>query len=221
MVGFQRVNRVIDTVNETTYGQSRIDADGAGAALEVAGVDYSYVPGQRLLDGLDFTIEPGRTVAVVGATASGKSTLTSLVTRLVDPVAGAIRVDGHDLRDLERGALADHVSLVPQSAFLFDDTVRGNVSLGADISDAEVWDALRIAQADGFVANLAQGLDSRLGSAAPPSPVVSASACPWPARSYVGPGCSCSTTPRRRSIRRSRPGSWLPWGSAEAVRRCC
>ena len=163
VVGFQRVNRVIDTVNETSYGESRIDPDSSGAALEIAGVDYSYVTGQRLLDGLDFTIDPGRTVAVVGATASGKSTLTSLVTRLIDPVAGAIRVDGHDLRDLERGALADHVSLVPQSAFLFDDTVRGNVSLGADVSDDEVWEALRIAQADGFVAGLPHGLDSKLG----------------------------------------------------------
>ncbi len=163
VVGYHRVRQVIDTVNETTYGDGRVPGSGAGAALEVAQVDYSYVPGQRLLDGLDFTVEPGRTVAVVGATASGKSTLTSLVTRLVDPVAGTIRIDGHDLRDLERGALAEHVALVPQSAFLFDDTVRGNVGLGAEISDDEVWAALRVAQADGFVAGLADGLDSRLG----------------------------------------------------------
>ena len=74
-----------------------------------------------------------------------------------------MRLDGHDLRDLAPGELAEHVALVPQSAFLFDDTVRGNVTLGADVPDEEVWEALRTAQADGFVAGLPHGLDSRLG----------------------------------------------------------
>jgi ABC-type multidrug transport system fused ATPase/permease subunit len=163
VVGFDRVHRVLDTINETTYGAARVPATGRGAELVVDDLEYSYEDGQRLLAGLDFAVEPGRTVAVVGATASGKSTLTSLVTRLVDPVAGAVRIDGQDLRDLDRGALAEHVALVPQSAFLFDDTVRGNVTLGADVPDEEVWAALRTAQADGFVAGLRDGLDSRLG----------------------------------------------------------
>jgi ABC-type multidrug transport system fused ATPase/permease subunit len=83
--------------------------------------------------------------------------------RLVDPDSGAVRVDGTDLRDLPRGALAEHAALVPQSAFLFDDTVRGNVTLGSDIADEDVWAALRTAQADGFVAALPKGLDSKLG----------------------------------------------------------
>jgi ABC-type multidrug transport system fused ATPase/permease subunit len=102
-------------------------------------------------------------VAVVGATASGKSTLTSLLTRLVDPDQGAILVDGIDLRDLARGELARISAVVPQTAFLFDDDVRGNITLGADVSDEQVWAALRAAQADGFVAALPKGLDTRLG----------------------------------------------------------
>jgi ABC-type multidrug transport system fused ATPase/permease subunit len=102
-------------------------------------------------------------VAVVGETASGKSTLTSLVTRLVDPQSGSIKVDGQDLRDLAPGQLAQHVALVPQNAFLFDDTVRDNVTLGAHLPDEEIWEALRTAQADGFVAGLPKGLDSKLG----------------------------------------------------------
>jgi ABC-type multidrug transport system fused ATPase/permease subunit len=163
VVGFERVSRVLDTVSDTTYGEVRLPATRGGAGLEVERLDFSYVPGQRLLDGIDFAIEPGRTVAVVGATASGKSTLTSLVTRLVDPASGTVRLDGTDLRDLAPGELADHVALVPQSAFLFDDTVRGNVTLGADVTDDVVWEALRTAQADGFVAGLGSGLDSRLG----------------------------------------------------------
>ena len=124
---------------------------------------YSYAPGQRLLDDIDFTVEPGRTVAVVGATASGKSTLTALLARLVDPDGGRILLDGIDLRDLDRGQLAGVEALVPQTAFLFDDDVRGNVTLGVDVSDEDVWAALRAAQADGFVAALAHGLDTKLG----------------------------------------------------------
>lgn len=163
VVGFERVHKVLDTINETTYGDGRLAPAPHGASLEVDDLGYSHDAEQRLLDGVDFTIEPGRTVAVVGATASGKSTLTSLVTRLMDPVSGAVRVDGQDLRDLAHGELAEHVALVPQSAFLFDDTVRGNVTLGADVPDEEIWEALRTAQADGFVAGLPRGLDSRLG----------------------------------------------------------
>jgi ABC-type multidrug transport system fused ATPase/permease subunit len=163
VVGFERAQRVIDTVSETTYGAERLLASTAGAELEIDSLGYAYEDGAALLEGLDLTIEPGRTVAVVGATASGKSTLTSLVTRLVDPRAGAVRVDGKDLRHLAPGELAAHVALVPQSAFLFDDSVRGNVTLGEDVADEEVWEALRTAQADGFVAALPHGLDSRLG----------------------------------------------------------
>ncbi len=163
VVGFERAQRVIDTVSETTYGAERLAPSAAGATLEIDDLDYTYDGGVLLLDDLDLVVEPGRTVAIVGATASGKSTLTSLVTRLVDPQSGAVRVDGHDLRDLAPGELAAHVALVPQSAFLFDDTVRGNVTLGEDVADEEVWEALRTAQADGFVAALPHGLDSRLG----------------------------------------------------------
>ncbi|MCW2756750.1 MAG: putative multidrug export ATP-binding/permease protein [Nocardioidaceae bacterium] len=163
VVGFERVHKVLDERLSTTYGDARLGASPLGARLEIDDLSYSYVPGQRLLDGLDLSIEPGRTVALVGSTASGKSTLTALLMRLFDPDRGAIRVDGVDLRDLDRGALAEQAALVPQSAFLFDDTVRGNVTLGADVPDAEVWAALRTAQADGFVARLPSGLDSRLG----------------------------------------------------------
>jgi ATP-binding cassette subfamily B protein len=163
VVGFTRVSRVLDTVSDTTYGDARLARAPRGVALEVDDLHYTYEEGQVLLDGVSFSVEPGRTVAVVGATASGKSTLTSLVTRLVDPQSGAIRVDGEDLRDLAPGQLAANVSLVPQSAFLFDDSVRGNVTLGDDLPDDEVWEALRTAQADGFVAALPHGLDSQLG----------------------------------------------------------
>jgi ABC-type multidrug transport system fused ATPase/permease subunit len=163
VVGFRRVHRVLDEPVETAYGDSRLGEAHAAARLEIDALGYSYVAGQRLLADLSFAVEPGRTVAVVGETASGKSTLTTLLTRLVDPDSGRVLLDGVDLRDLAPGELARHVALVPQTAFMFDDTVRGNVTLGEDIADADVWAALRTAQADGFVAALPKGLDSRLG----------------------------------------------------------
>jgi len=112
---------------------------------------------------IDLQVQPGQVVAVVGATGSGKSTLTSLLTRLVDPQGGTIAVDGTDIRDLTHDELASAIAVVPQGTFLFDDSVRANVTLGGDFSDDDVWDALRTVQADGFVASLPRGLDSELG----------------------------------------------------------
>lgn len=167
VVGYRRVRGVLDATGEMPYGDRTAAAVAPtgtrGASLVVEGLAYSYEPGRRLLDGVDLSVAPGRTVAVVGATASGKSTLTMLLSRLVDPDAGRILLDGTDLRDLARGELAEAVASVPQTPFLFDDTVRGNVTLGADVTDDEVWAALRAAQADGFVAALPHGLDTRLG----------------------------------------------------------
>ncbi|SFC03694.1 ABC-type multidrug transport system, ATPase and permease component [Nocardioides terrae] len=164
VVGWRRVRAVLDATGAMAYGDRRLAPDTAGARLTVEQLAFAYDPAQPLLTDVTFEAEPGRTVAVVGATASGKSTLTTLLTRLVDPASGRVAVDGTDLRDLAAGELATAVAVVPQSAFLFDDTVRGNVTLGNDrISDEEVWDALRTAQADGFVAALPNGLDTRLG----------------------------------------------------------
>lgn len=171
VVGYDRVHGVLDETGGLAYGEQRLRAGGAGregearhgARLEVDHVRFGYGPASRVLDDVDFTVAPGRTIAVVGPTASGKSTLTALLTRLVDPQGGGVRVDGVDLRELAYGALAEAVTVVPQTAFLFDDTVRGNVTLGADVSDDDVWEALRVAQADGFVRRLAHGLDTELG----------------------------------------------------------
>lgn len=163
VVGYDRVTAVLEATGEMAYGDARLDTSAGGAALELDRLAYSYDPGQPLLRDVSFSVPPGRTVALVGATASGKSTLTSLVTRLVDPDDGAVLVDGTDLRDLARGELAGTLSVVPQTAFLFDDTVRDNITLSADIPDDDVWEALRTAQADGFVAALPHGLDTRLG----------------------------------------------------------
>ncbi|MGN0065763.1 MAG: ABC transporter ATP-binding protein, partial [Nocardioides sp.] len=163
VVGHSRVQHVLDATGAMPYGESRLEESRRGAELRLDGVGYAYTDGQELLEDVTFDVQPGRTVALVGATASGKSTVTALVARLVDPDTGRVLLDGTDLRDLAEGELPRHLSVVGQTAFLFDDTVRGNVALGADVSDEEIWAALRTAQADGFVAALPHGLDTELG----------------------------------------------------------
>ena len=163
VVGFHRAQRVIEATGAMPYGDRPLPRGPVGARLEVDGLGYAYDPDVPLLDDVTFDVEPGRTVALVGATASGKSTLTYLLSRLFDPDRGRVLVDGVDLRDLAHGELAGSVAVVGQTAFLFDDTVRDNVTLGADVGDDEVWAALRAAEADGFVAALSDGLDTTLG----------------------------------------------------------
>jgi len=162
VVGWDRLQRVLTAQGRQEHGSQRLP-DGAGAVgLTVRGVSFSY-GGIPVLDDVAFDVEAGRTVAVVGATGSGKSTLAALLVRLVDPGQGSVAYDGVDLRELEPGSVAQVAALVPQTAFLFDDTVRGNVTLGADLPDERVWEALRIAQADGFVAALPSSLDTVVG----------------------------------------------------------
>lgn len=162
VVGWDRVQRVLTAEGGMEYGDERL-ASTTAARLEVSELSFGYLPERDVLTGVDFTVEPGRTVAMVGPTGAGKSTITTLLTRLVDPEDGSVRIDGIDLRELARDELAGSVALVPQSAFLFDDTIRGNITLGGEYGDEDVWDALRIAQGDGFVKGLPDGLDALVG----------------------------------------------------------
>ena len=116
-----------------------------------------------LLRNVTLHVPAGRTVAVVGPTGSGKSTLTSVVARLVDPARGRVLLDGVDVRELSHAERTRQVALVSQSTFVFDDTIRGNVALDESVPDEEVWAALRTARAEDFVRALPLGLDTLVG----------------------------------------------------------
>ncbi|MGH3744177.1 MAG: ABC transporter ATP-binding protein [Mycobacteriales bacterium] len=162
VVGWDRVQDVLQETGEMSFGTDELAGSG-GAAVTARGVGFAYEGHPPVLSDIDLDLRPGTTVAVVGSTGSGKSTLASLLVRLHDPVRGAVALDGTDLRDLAAGQLAGHVALVPQQTFVFDDTIRENVTLGADVPDQMVWWSLRLAQAEGFVARLDHGLDTLVG----------------------------------------------------------
>jgi ABC-type multidrug transport system fused ATPase/permease subunit len=177
VAGWDRVQRVLTATGEMPYGTRELDRTAAGgpdgqggnatapAPLSFDHVSFRYADAHEpVLQDVSFTVPAGRTVALVGRTGSGKSTVASLAVRLVDVASGTISLDGVDVRELSAPALAGSVALVPQVPFAFDDSVRANVSLDRPgIDDAEVWAALRLAQADGFVARLPDGLDTELG----------------------------------------------------------
>ncbi|WP_007519109.1 ABC transporter ATP-binding protein [Pseudofrankia saprophytica] len=191
VVGWGRVSAVLTAEGEQEFGTERLAGTGP-ATLRLDGVGYRYpapvdadsedhgdseddggrandsVGGEAAVSGValaDVTFEarPGKVLAVTGRTGAGKSTLVSLLARLVDPDTGTVRLDGADLRDLAADEVTSAVALVAQQAFLFDDTVRANITLGLDLPDDAVWDALRLAQADRFVEALPGGLDTEVG----------------------------------------------------------
>ncbi len=184
-VGWSRVSSVLDARGGMVYGDIPMP-DGGALDLDLRGVTYAFegsraddddagrrsdresvdVADVTVLHDVDLPVRAGTTVAVVGPTGAGKSTLASLVVRLKDPSSGQVSLDGIDVQQVAPAGVAHVAALVPQSTFVFDDTVRGNITLGTsddEGDDEQVWQALRLAQAESFVRNLPEGLDTRVG----------------------------------------------------------
>ena len=167
VVGWERISAILDEQGEMPYGDQQAPGTGP-VSLGLDDVGYAY-PGEDgarypVLHDVRLDVAPGQTLAIVGPTGSGKTTLATLLVRLVDPTSGRVLLDGVDMRKLRRGGVAEVAALVPQGTFVFHDTVRGNVGLGADdVTDADIWRALTIARADDFVRELPSGLDTVVG----------------------------------------------------------
>src|SRR5690606_29063285 len=142
LVGYERISRVVDAGTGLVPGAQPLTGAG-GVRVRFEGVGVDVRPGGRpvtLLDGVDLDLAPGSTVAVVGSTGAGKTTLVSLLARLSDPTRGRVTLDGTDVRDVRQADLTAQVALVAQQAFVFEDTVRSNVTLadeGSGPDDAQ------------------------------------------------------------------------------------
>ncbi|MFE0400279.1 ABC transporter ATP-binding protein [Streptomyces nigra] len=159
----ERVLELIDTEPSIKDGTKTLPAD-APATVEFDDVSFGYDEERPVLDGLSLEIRAGETLAVVGASGSGKSTVSLLLPRFYDVTHGAVLVGGHDVRDLTLDSLRAAIGLVPEDSFLFSDTVRANIAYGRpDATDEQIEAAARAAQADRFVADLPEGYDTKVG----------------------------------------------------------
>ncbi|MCZ2813102.1 ABC transporter ATP-binding protein [Modestobacter sp. VKM Ac-2979] len=160
--GVERVLEIIDARPTLVSGTAPLPA--GPLPVELAGVTFGYEPGRPVLSGVSLRVEPGETLALIGTSGSGKSSVVSLLPRFYDVSVGAVRIGGRDVRDLDLGALRGALGVVFEDSFLFSDSVRANIAFGRpDASDAEVRAAARAAQADGFISELPDGYDTVVG----------------------------------------------------------
>ena len=164
LAGAERVFEVLDTEPDIK------DQPKAHALPKVSGeicfdhVSFSYIPGQTVLDGISFTVGPGETLALVGPTGVGKTTIASLIPRFYDPTAGRILVDNHDLRDVKLESLRSQISLVLQDTFLFNGTVAANIQYGAPKStESAIIEASQHARAHDFIMKFPDGYATLIG----------------------------------------------------------
>jgi len=158
----ERIVEVLDTQTSVVISPDARTTVDERATLEFRHVGFSY-PGaaEPVLRDVSFRVGPGETLAIIGSTGSGKTTLVNLIPRLVDATAGSVFVDGADVRDLAPEVIWSRVGLVPQKPFLFSGTVASNLRYGkTDATEAEMWEALDIAQAADFVAQMPGGLEA-------------------------------------------------------------
>ncbi len=159
-----RVFAILDTEPEVK------NRPGAGALQVTAGrvefdhVAFSYEADHPVLTDISFTAEPGQTVAIVGPSGAGKTTIANILPRFYDVTGGSVRIDGTDIRDVTIGSLRDHIGLVPQDTLLFNTTIKNNILYGRlDATDEEVWEAVRAANAEHFIRELPMGIETRVG----------------------------------------------------------
>ncbi len=159
----KRVFAVLDESGEEDL-ESGLELKAVKGDVVFDNVNFGYVPGRRVISNISLRVEPQQTVAFVGATGSGKSTLFQLLSRFYDPESGTISFDGRSITDYSKASVRDAIAYVTQDAFLFSTTIRENLLLGKPgASESELWEALRLACAEDFVRRIPEGLDSEVG----------------------------------------------------------
>jgi ATP-binding cassette subfamily B protein len=160
----ERIFEVIDEPEEVADAPHAQELPPGEGRIRFEDVWFEYLPDRPVLRGVDLEIEPGRTIALIGHTGSGKTTLTSLVPRFYDVTGGRVTVDGVDVRDLELASLRREIGVIAQDPFLFSASVRENIAFGrGDLPQDEIEAAARAAQAHDFIVQLPQGYDTVVG----------------------------------------------------------
>ena len=163
MAGGQRIFEVLDTKPEIVDAEDAVELPDVRGEVIFDDVSFEYVPGIPVLDGIDLRVKPGETVAIVGPTGAGKSTLTSLVARFYDVSTGRLLIDGHDIRHIQRRSLARRLGLVLQDPFLFSGTVEANIRYGRlEATGEEIMQAATTVGAHDFIKRLPHGYETVL-----------------------------------------------------------
>ena len=160
----ERIFSIIDAQSEIQDKPGAIELDGLKDKIEFRDIHFSYDGSREVIDGISFEIRRGQTVALVGPSGGGKSTLSELLPRFYDPSAGEILIDGISLRDYTQESVRAHMSVVAQDTVLFNDTIEGNIAMGkAGASHEEIVEAARIANADCFITEAPEGYRTNIG----------------------------------------------------------
>jgi ATP-binding cassette subfamily B protein len=163
LAGAERVFEIMDTAPELVDAHDAVTLDEVSGEVTFDDVDFSYVRGVPVIKDMSLLAEPGQTVALVGPTGAGKTTMVNLLTRFYDIDGGAIRIDGQDIRDLQKAGLRRQLGIVLQDTFLFSESVMENIRYGRlDATDEEVIAAAKLANADQFIRRLPKGYDTGL-----------------------------------------------------------
>ena len=169
-ISFLAIERVMDILDMDPAVKDRADArvlKQIEKGITFDDVTFEYVPGTPVLKNVNLNVRAGSTVAVVGNSGGGKTTLVNLLPRFYDVKSGAVKIDGQDIRSLTMESLRDKIAVVFQDNFLFEGTIRDNITLGKEnASDEEISAALKMAYLDDFVAGLQNGVDTEIGERA-------------------------------------------------------